>query len=342
MSCRCRSRTRARSPRCGSWPASSDAEITLLDKVLADLLAGHEGYRAIQALPGIGPVLAAVIVAEIGDIRRFPGPGQLGCWAGLTPRHYESDTKVIRGHVTKQGSRMLRWAVTEAIQRQPAGSRPRRSRTPSSPAAARRQRTSPRSPPPASCSPWSTTACATGASAAWPAAAAGRMTARGPGARPPAILPPATGREAAEHSAPRRLRHARPPGGAGAHLIGPARSLTRTRPMPPGQHAPGTNEGMNAASGLPGRTTGHGATTTAYTSDPLRGSFPAGLDHRLAGTCVKDASGAGYAAGLRPVLDPAARSHEHGTCAEKGRATRPLQHALQTPLCRETAGRNPA
>ena len=69
-------------------------------------------------------MLAAVIVAEIGDIRRFPGPGQLGSWAGLTPRHYESDTKVIRGHVTKQGSRMLRWAVTEAIQRQPAGSRP--------------------------------------------------------------------------------------------------------------------------------------------------------------------------------------------------------------------------
>ena len=101
------------------------AEITLLDHVIADLLAGHEGYHAIQALPGIGPVLAAVIVAEIGDIRRFPGPGQLGSWAGLTPRHYESDTKVIRGHVTKQGSRMLRWAVTEAIQRQPTGSRPR-------------------------------------------------------------------------------------------------------------------------------------------------------------------------------------------------------------------------
>ena len=101
------------------------AEIGLLEQVTAGLLAGHEGYAAIQALPGIGPVLAAVIVAGIGDIRRFPGPGQLGSWAGLTSRHYESGTKVIRGHVTKQGSRMLRWAVTEAIQRQPAGSRPR-------------------------------------------------------------------------------------------------------------------------------------------------------------------------------------------------------------------------
>jgi transposase len=104
------------------------AGITLLDTVLSDLLAGHEGYRAIQQLPGIGPVLAAVIVAEIGDIRRFPGPGQLGSRAGLTPRHHESGTKVIRGHVTKQGSRMLRWAVAEAIQRQPAGTRPRQVR----------------------------------------------------------------------------------------------------------------------------------------------------------------------------------------------------------------------
>ena len=89
---------------------------------------GHERYAAIQALPGIGPVLAAVIVAEIGDIRRFPGPGQLASWAGLTPRHRESDVKVTRGHLTKQGSRMLRWAVTEAIQRQPAGARPREAR----------------------------------------------------------------------------------------------------------------------------------------------------------------------------------------------------------------------
>jgi len=100
-------------------------EISMLTAVIADLLAGHCGYRAIQALPGIGPVLAAVIVAEIGDISRFAAPGQLASWAGLTPRHYESDTKVIRGHVTKQGSRQLRWALIEAIQHQPARSRPR-------------------------------------------------------------------------------------------------------------------------------------------------------------------------------------------------------------------------
>jgi len=105
--------------------AGLGTEIALLDAVIADLLDCHDGYHALQALPGIGPVLAAVIVAEIGDIRRFAGPAKLCCWAGLTPRHRESDTKITRGHITKQGSPVLRWAVVEAIQRQPAAS-PRR------------------------------------------------------------------------------------------------------------------------------------------------------------------------------------------------------------------------
>jgi transposase len=97
-------------------------EITLLEEVIGDLLAGHRGYHAIGELPGIGPVLAAVIVAEIGDITRFKRPEQLCCWAGLTPRHRESDLKVSRGHVTKQGSPILRWALVEAIQHQSDGS----------------------------------------------------------------------------------------------------------------------------------------------------------------------------------------------------------------------------
>jgi transposase len=98
------------------------SEISLLDTVLAGLLEHHQACHALQQLPGIGRVLAAVIVAEIGDIRRFAGPAQLCSWAGMTPRHRESDTKVARGHITKQGSRLLRWAMVEAIQRLPADS----------------------------------------------------------------------------------------------------------------------------------------------------------------------------------------------------------------------------
>ena len=123
-------------PQPYSWKVASlrqligwlSAEITVLEQVTADLLAGHDAYRAVQQLPGIGPVLGAVIVAEIGDITRFRHPARLCSWAGLTPRHYESDTKVVRGRITKQGSRPLRWALIEAVQRTPAGTPVRQAR----------------------------------------------------------------------------------------------------------------------------------------------------------------------------------------------------------------------
>ena len=72
-----------------------------------------------QTIPGVGPILGAVFVAEIGDVTRFPGPGQLASWAGLTPKHHESDRTVRRGRITKQGSRLVRWAAVEAVQRLP-------------------------------------------------------------------------------------------------------------------------------------------------------------------------------------------------------------------------------
>jgi transposase len=77
------------------------------------------GVRAASRSTGVGPVTAAVFVAEIGDVSRFPGPAQLCSWAGLTPRHRESDIKVIRGRITKQGSKLVRWAAVEAIQHAP-------------------------------------------------------------------------------------------------------------------------------------------------------------------------------------------------------------------------------
>ncbi|MFE0062872.1 transposase [Streptomyces sp. NPDC059003] len=40
-------------------------------------------------------------------------------WAGLTPRHRESDTVARRGHLTKQGSKLVRWAAVAAVQHAP-------------------------------------------------------------------------------------------------------------------------------------------------------------------------------------------------------------------------------
>jgi len=54
-------------------------------------------------------------VAEIGDVTRFDSPKKLCSWAGLTPKHRESDQTVHRGSITKQGSGLVRWAAIEAV-----------------------------------------------------------------------------------------------------------------------------------------------------------------------------------------------------------------------------------
>src|SRR4029450_3496190 len=96
-------------------------EIDVLAKRTAGQLARHPGFTAVQTIPGVGPVLGAVFVAEIGDVTRFPRPEELCSWAGMTPRHRESDTKVHRGRITKQGNHLVRWAAIEAVQRLDGG-----------------------------------------------------------------------------------------------------------------------------------------------------------------------------------------------------------------------------
>ena len=92
-----------------------EREVAMLEREIHRQLRDHAGYRAIQALDGVGRTLGAIFVAEIGDIGRFPNPQILCSWAGLTPKHKESDLKVRRGRLTKQGSRLVRWAAIEAV-----------------------------------------------------------------------------------------------------------------------------------------------------------------------------------------------------------------------------------
>ena len=65
-------------------------------------------------VPGIGWVLAYTIAAEIGDIGRFPSPRKLAGYSGLCPGVYQSGGRDLRGPLSKQGPRYLRWALVEA------------------------------------------------------------------------------------------------------------------------------------------------------------------------------------------------------------------------------------
>jgi transposase len=101
-----------------------DAGLRLIDAITievgrgdADLracFAGDHRVRRLLPIPGVGLVTAATVVAEVWDIQRFPAPERLCSWAGLTPGERTSDAHTRRGHITKQGSRWLRWMLVEA------------------------------------------------------------------------------------------------------------------------------------------------------------------------------------------------------------------------------------
>jgi transposase len=98
-----------------------ERELTMVERLIHQELKDHPGYRAIQALKGIGPVTAAIFVAEIGDVGRFASARHLCSWAGLTPKLHESDTYTHRGAITKQGSTIVRWAAVESVSRYHGG-----------------------------------------------------------------------------------------------------------------------------------------------------------------------------------------------------------------------------
>ena len=98
-----------------------DRELAMVEREMHHQLADHPGYRAIQAIHGVGPIMAAIFVAEIGDVSRFPTARHLCSWAGMTPKLHESDTKSHRGRITKQGSTIVRWAAVESVVRYHGG-----------------------------------------------------------------------------------------------------------------------------------------------------------------------------------------------------------------------------
>jgi transposase len=90
--------------------ARFDAEIPALiaDGPLAAV------WQALQVVRGVGPVTAATIVAELGDLSRFDHPRQLMAFAGLVPSEHSSGSRTQRGGITKAGNAHLRHVLVEA------------------------------------------------------------------------------------------------------------------------------------------------------------------------------------------------------------------------------------
>ena len=103
-----------------------DREITATTREIDARAKVDERVPVLCQIRGIGRYTAMLVIAEVGEVKRFPTARHLCAWAGLAPTVRSSDGKARLGHISRQGSPALRWALTEAAQKIPTGGGPLR------------------------------------------------------------------------------------------------------------------------------------------------------------------------------------------------------------------------
>ena len=95
----------------------AQARVGRLETALAEAVeAWHFGplVRSLQVLRGVRLVVAATLVAEIGDFTRFDNPKQLMAYLGLVPSEHSSGARTQRGRITRAGNAHARTMLVEA------------------------------------------------------------------------------------------------------------------------------------------------------------------------------------------------------------------------------------
>jgi transposase len=80
-------------------------------------LAEQEARALLDTIPQVGPVTIDVVLSELGDWRRFRSQKAVAAFAGLDPGFRKSAEKCLELHISKEGSRLLRWAMLQAAWR---------------------------------------------------------------------------------------------------------------------------------------------------------------------------------------------------------------------------------
>lgn len=88
-------------------------EIGYADVLIAKAVKGNPQAELLMSIWGCSFYGAAVILAEIGDVQRFPSAKHLCSYAGLVPSLEASGTVERTGRITKRGSRVLRWIMLQ-------------------------------------------------------------------------------------------------------------------------------------------------------------------------------------------------------------------------------------
>jgi transposase len=84
------------------------------EKALKEELKGDEAVTLLQSIPGVGPIIGAVIASEIDGIDRFVSAKKLCGYAGLAPTTSSSGGKTYNGRLMPMCNKWLRWAFVEA------------------------------------------------------------------------------------------------------------------------------------------------------------------------------------------------------------------------------------
>jgi transposase len=94
--------------------AALNRQIELLEQRLLEGASARPEYALLKAIPGIGEVLAIVILLEAGDITRFAQVGNFASYARcVSSARYSNGKKKGQGN-TKNGNAYLVWAFIEA------------------------------------------------------------------------------------------------------------------------------------------------------------------------------------------------------------------------------------
>jgi transposase len=88
------------------------AQILEFDRRIMAWHRSNETSRRLDAIPGVGHVLATALVASIGDAKAFRSGRDFSAWIGLVPKQHSSGGKDRLGSISKQGDRYLRSLFT--------------------------------------------------------------------------------------------------------------------------------------------------------------------------------------------------------------------------------------
>jgi transposase len=87
--------------------------IATVEEKLNALGRADRRVQLLRTIPGVGPRLSEAIVALLDQPQRFRKASQVSGYIGMVPKAFDSGESERRGHITRQGSRLVRSLLVE-------------------------------------------------------------------------------------------------------------------------------------------------------------------------------------------------------------------------------------